>query len=182
MIAHQHAGTVEIDWSHYIRDVSPIDLNVQGARWTIEARRNRATHAGSATLRKNGSVVLVLDGDGADIAVGRCWFPAPWPVFFFARHSGAGHGQWVQYWAIHDDEPELLVSLEGENGGPIFRDFDGDGVMEWVFDDFEWYAQLDDPPMHFLVYKVRGPAGLQLCKTLPNPDRTVLPTPQFDWH
>ncbi len=92
-----------------------------------------------------------------------------------------GHGQQIDYYAIQDGKAKRLLSVQSECGGPIFRDFDDDGVMEWVFDDNDWYTYYGHGPQRYFVYRVNDSGGLDLWKTLANRGRTALPTPTFDW-
>lgn len=159
----------------------PISYMIGGDRWTLGMVDDKRVSNTYAFVLKNGKRILKRDAYGGRACVLRCWFPTPWPVIAVGWSAGAGHGQGIEFYALQNGELRLLVSVSGECGGPIFRDFDGDGVMEWVFDDFEWYAHFDDPPMHFLVYRLNESGTLDLWRTYPNPDREILPTPFYDW-
>jgi hypothetical protein len=69
----------------------------------------------------------------------------------------------------------------GENGGPYFRDYDGDGQPEWVFDNFDWYEHNIEGPTGFQVYKQVPSGKLRIWKHLPNPKRRHLKDP-FEFH
>ena len=68
-----------------------------------------------------------------------------------------------------------IGKVGGENGGPIFRDYDGDGKLEWVFDDYNGHKYHEEGPEHLLVYKELKNGKLELWKILPNPERQSLP-------
>lgn len=67
-----------------------------------------------------------------------------------------------------------MAELDAQNGGTIFRDYDGDGRPEWVFDDYNWATYREDGPESFLIYTERKDGTLKLWKRLPNKKRLPL--------
>jgi len=155
--------------------------------WTITVVGNRQDDNGiDFVFTRNGEHVMTfLATDlGTPYAVAtRCWYPTPWPVFVVSAHSQAGHGLTTHFYAARNGVLEKILELEGEKGGPVFRDLDEDGTMEWLFDDFEWYRD-DMGPNNYLVYRVNERGTLDLWKTLPNPRHKTLPMPWYrrEWN
>jgi hypothetical protein len=110
---------------------------------------------------------------GSLIAADRVWFPTNFPVFAVRAHTGCSHGQWTRFYAVRGNRLSLMGEIESEVGGPVFRDLDGDGRPEWIFDDycfFDWELK----PRVFPVYRVAN-RRLVLAGSLPNPSRKELP-------
>jgi len=91
-------------------------------------------------------------------------------VFFVHReHSGMGHGEKTRFYSMYaNGKIKKIHEEEIENNGPIFRDFDGDDQVEWVFDDYDYYTYYGDDPKWLLVYKPEQSGKLKLWKKIPN--------------
>ncbi|MBX3113867.1 MAG: hypothetical protein KF836_04810 [Fimbriimonadaceae bacterium] len=91
-------------------------------------------------------------------------------IFFVHReHSGMGHGESTTFYSLHADGRIIKIHRESiEGNGPIFRDFDGDGKLEWVFDDSDYYFYYGKTPKWLLVYKPSPSGKLKLWKKIPN--------------
>ena len=127
--------------------------------------------------RNHHLVLTVHAGDmhGMGLAFGKASLPSRFPIFMLESHAGCGHGCATRLYTIRRGRLIQMVEMWGENGGPIFRDYDGDGKQEWVFDDDNWYDYHDAGPEHFLVYKEQHHGRLKLWKRLPNPHHQRLP-------
>jgi hypothetical protein len=130
-------------------------------------------------ISRNGQRMLTLragDVSGYYIAAKRVWFPVGFPVIAVRGHSANGHGEETRFYGIRHRRLYLMGGITvGENGGPIFRDLDGDGRMEWIFDDYTWYGYYGDPPRWLLVYRLSRAGRLVFWKKLPNRTRKHLP-------
>jgi hypothetical protein len=161
---------------------------IEGSLWTIVVTTDYATGDRRASVRfvKDGMLVRHVNRDG-ELSVStmysrRIWPPGGLVVFCVRGNSGAGHYEMSQFYCIKDGQLVFMLNFDaGEWGGPVFRDFDGDGVFEWVFDNFNWYEQYhseiqpEGKPDRFLVYKLQDDGTLRLWRELPNPDHVWLP-------
>jgi hypothetical protein len=151
--------------------------------WAIEQREapDWADFTRDATIRKNGRAVEHISGEdlgGHVILARRVHFPTPYVVIAVRGHSACGHGQVTRFYSIRKGRlARMGIDIEHECGGPVFRDFDGDGTCEWVFDDDDWYTYYGRGPRYFLVYKPTRAGGLKLWRRLPNRRRERLPDP-----
>jgi hypothetical protein len=103
-------------------------------------------------------------------------FPTRFPVVGVRVHSGAGHGQVTRYYAVRHGQMFNMGEIEAECGGPVFRDLDGDGKPEWVFDDFDpRYGR--DRPDYYDIYKESADGKLVFWKYLPYDRPQPLPDP-----
>lgn len=136
----------------------PIDETVN----TMRVLRNRTK---VFELHKGGALVVI-----------RANTPAPFPVFIVKSHSWNGHGELTFVFGIRNGRFfKMLDAGYGEIGGPIYRDFDRDGTMEWVFDDYDWYTHERQGPENYVVYKLSGDGILRHWKTFENKKREGLP-------
>jgi len=127
-------------------------------------------------IRRNGVVKLKLSCDelgGSLIQAARAWYPVGFPVFVVSGHTGCSHGEETRFYAVKGGALHEMFRMVGEGGGPIFRDFDGDGKYEWIFDNL---VHLMREPPAFHVYRQVG-HKVTLWKKLPNRSRTNLPMP-----
>ncbi|MCW3055968.1 MAG: hypothetical protein JWN14_5138, partial [Chthonomonadales bacterium] len=128
--------------------------------WTFEARMP-STDTIWELLRcfRNGQLVQTIDSHdmgkndcGQYFEVRLMHFPTRFPIIAVRVQSGAGHGQVTRYYAVRHGQMFNMGEIEAECGGPVFRDLDGDGKPEWVFDDFDpRYGR--DRPDYYKVYK-----------------------------
>lgn len=95
-------------------------------------------------------------------------FDLPSDVFVERTHSLSGHGQATTYYTLQGGALKEMGTINGECGGPIFRDMDRDGTKEWIFDDYDHYEYYGAPPRWLLVYKVARGNKLILWKRMPN--------------
>lgn len=100
-------------------------------------------------------------------------------------HSWAGNGKYTKFYRLGaNGKVKLILDLDIQNGGPVFRDMDGDGRVEWIFDSRDYY---DDSQQEYgrnlLVYKPSKSGELLLWKQIPNRNKIKLPWlmgPGFD--
>ena len=106
-----------------------------------------------------------------------------YPVIVLQLLPQVGHPVATCLFTIRHGELIEMKTIGAMNGGPIFRDYDGDGKMEWVFDDYDWYDYYNEGPKYLLVYKELENGKLKLWKRLPNKHRRHLPNNigQMDW-
>jgi hypothetical protein len=67
-----------------------------------------------------------------------------------------------------------LLRIEHEVGGPIFKDMDGEGRPEMIFDNYDWYTFYHKPPTKLRVYKVSKNRRITIWKTIPNTEHKNL--------
>lgn len=139
-------------------------------------------------LKFNGKIVYTDlkeskgdQGQGGQRDAGFIRSPDGRKFFVHREHSGMGHGETTTFYLMLANGKIKRIHEEGiENNGPIFRDFDGDGKLEWVFDDYSHYTYYGDDPKWLLVYKPGKSGKLKLWKKIPNKrriwiDRLVVP-------
>jgi len=153
-------------------------------KWTFETRMP-STDTIWELLRcfRNGQLVQTIhsqdmgkDDCGQHFQVRLMHFPTRFPVVGVRVQSGAGHGQVTRYYAVRQRQMFNMGEIEGECGGPVFRDLDGDGKPEWIFDDFDpRYGR--DHPDYYEVYKEAADGKLVYWKYLPYDRPHPLPDP-----
>jgi hypothetical protein len=162
-----------IDWTRVFR-IGP-------DRWTCQKWLTDGSVIGDQYLKvlKNGKRYATLAHDdpaGCIIAVRRMTAPTHYAVLVVRCHSACGHGQNTVFYGIRRGRLwRMGTAPHGECGGPLFRDMDGDGRPEWVFDDDDWYTYYGRGPQHFVVYKLDRSGRLRRWKRLANRDRRALP-------
>jgi hypothetical protein len=112
---------------------------------------------------------------GTSLEFGKPTFATRFPLLIIRAEPAAGHPGPVSLLSIRDGRLVQIGKIGGEAGGPIFRDYDGDGKSEWVFDDYSWYTYYGARPKHYVVYKEQQDGTLKLWKSLPNKTRRRLP-------
>ena len=91
------------------------------------------------------------------------------PLVVLSSHSQAGHGLTSWFYVIRNRRlVGPLLRIEHEVGGPIFKDLDGDGRPEMIFDNYDWYTFYHKPPTKLRVYKVSKDYKIRFWKELPN--------------
>lgn len=139
-----------------------IDATPNPPEWNVERRRY-------VEIRRNGRVqAQVFPEDHAKglAAVDRLWAPTGFPVFVVQLHTEVSHGQVTRFYGVRGGKLVRMGDIEGECDGPVFRDFDGDGTMEWVFDDWDFIGYYSRGPQYYLVYKVDAASRLRLWRTV----------------
>lgn len=112
---------------------------------------------------------------GVTLEFGKAAFTPRFPLLILRGEPAAGHPGPINLFSIREGKLVAMGKVEGEAGGPIFRDYDGDGKKEWVFDDYNWYVYYGARPRYFVVYKEQSDGTLKKWKKLPNKDRRRLP-------
>lgn len=112
---------------------------------------------------------------GVGLELGKAQFPTRFPIIVLQAEPLAGHPGPVTIYTIRYGKLLQMGHIGGENGGPIFHDYDRDGKAEWVFDDYNWYDYYMQGPKRYLVYKEGKDGKLRLWKRLPNIHRHRLP-------
>lgn len=190
--------------------LSPVSLpgspsKVQEPAAKDELQRTRIVHAGHDLWRleiwwphqgvdigeyikffRNGHLVRKIyarDIGGVGLGFGEAKFKTRFPMIVLQTEPECGHPGPTCLYTIRQGRLIQMGQVGGEYGGPIFRDYDGDGRPEWVFDDYNWYNYYDKGPKYFLVYKEWKNGTLHLWKRLPNVHRRPLPANfvQEDW-
>lgn len=149
--------------------------SIGGSEWTVE-RWSRPDSSDEVIVKRGGKTKLLVtanDFGGDLINVGRAWYPVGYPVIVVSGHTGCSHGQGTRFYAVHDGDMKEMLRIDGEVGGPIFRDFDDDGQNEWVFDNWNYWDA--NPSTKFLIYKQTG-ARVKFWKSVPNPNNVSLPS------
>jgi hypothetical protein len=151
---------------------------ISGHKWELEQIPDLSllddNHA--IEIRRDGVVKLKLSGydfGGIPIQVARGWYPVGYPVFVVSGHTGMSHGERTVFYAVKGGKLHKMFDIRGEGGGPVFRDIDGDGKNEWIFDNVEHFRA--SAPA-FLLYRQSG-TKVTLWKELPNPEEMQLPRP-----
>lgn len=112
---------------------------------------------------------------GISLEFGKATFAYRFPMIVIRAEPAMGHPGPVNLFSIQNGKLVTMGRVDGEAGGPIFRDYDGDGKKEWVFDDYNWYVYYGKHPKHFVVYKEQADGTLKQWKRLPNKKRQRLP-------
>jgi hypothetical protein len=99
-----------------------------------------------------------------------------WPfggrLLAVSSHTGCGHGMGTSFYTLrHGVLKDTSLDLDGELGGPMFKDLNHDGRPEMIFDNYDYYRSNDDRPTAFKVYKVLKNGKIKFWKTMPNPKR-----------
>lgn len=156
---------------------------IAGRKWEIEKIPDLVAGDNHVIeVRRDGKLKLKIDCDelrGTLIGAARAWYPVGYPVITVSGHTGCSHGQTTRFYAISRGELHQMFEIEGEVGGPIFRDLDGDGKNEWIFDNYDFWQA--NPPTQYLVYRQSG-FRVSFWKKLPNPKRVELPSPGVRYH
>jgi hypothetical protein len=150
--------------------------------WRLEVWRQRPSYEDMLKFYRNGQIVQTVQSKelgkiygGQFFTVRLMHFPTLYPVIAARVRSGAGHGQVTRFYAVRNGQLINLGEVEGECGGPVFRDYDGDGKREWVFDDYDYYDYHDQGPDFYKVYKETADSKLVLWKELPDKQHRGLP-------
>ena len=135
---------------------------------------------------RNGHIVRQTNAEtlgGMTLGFGKVKFATRFPVLVLQVEPGCGTPTVTQLYTFRGGKLINMAEVGALNGGPLFRDYDGDGKPEWVFDDYDWYTYYGKPPKHFLIYKEQANGKLKLWKRLPNKKGTRLPSnlDQEDW-
>jgi hypothetical protein len=99
------------------------------------------------------------------------------PIVFVAQGGFSAVGTWRRYYCLRHGKVKLMLEMGEWNGGPIFRDYDGDGKPEWVIDDYDFNGSQNDWGDHLYLYKLQPNYTLRLWKTVPNRSRRHLTDP-----
>jgi hypothetical protein len=175
------ATTEDISLEAHWRSRASLETHwIGGNKWEIEVIPDPEPESTiNVEIRRNGAVKLKLNRDdfcGDLLQAGRGWYPVGYPVFVISGHTGCSHGELTRFYAVQGGEVREMFEIYGEFGGPVFRDLDGDGKQEWIFDNFECPAFMQDTPPAFLVYRQEG-YRVKFWKQLPNPNGIELPSP-----
>jgi len=112
---------------------------------------------------------------GISLEFGKANFATRYPLIVIRAEPAMGHPGPVSLLSIRNGQVVRIGEIDGEAGGPIFRDYDGDGRKEWVFDDYNWYVYYGAHPKHYIAYKEQRDGTLKRWKRLPNKERRRLP-------
>jgi hypothetical protein len=152
---------------------------IAGHKWELEQIPDLSllTDDHAIEIRRDGAVKLKLRSHEfmSLIQVARGWYPVGYPVFVVSGHTGMSHGESTIFYAVKGGKLHKMFDIYGEGGGPVFRDIDGDGKSEWIFDNFEHPNRVD--PSAFMIYR-QNSTKVTFWKELPNPKEVKLPTPR----
>ena len=158
-----------------------VGFTVGSDRWLfqVNSRPDPSRTLYELHVLKNGRRLLRLPRTQPEwpmsFAVRRMPFKSSFPIVAVMSYPGAGHPHRTTFFGIRDGSLIPMGSVEAENGGPVFRDYDRDGRSEWVFDDYQWSRYYTRGPRYLKVYKQDSRGRLQLWKRGPNPTRKRLP-------
>jgi hypothetical protein len=142
--------------------------------WVTNAEETQS----ELSVYRNGRLVRKLRAealDGMGLEIKRITLPSGNSVVGVLSFPGAGHATAKHFFTVRDRQLLYMGKVGGENGGPVFRDGDGDGRGEWVFDNYCWYEQYTEGPTQYLVFKATKAGTLRLWKRFPNPKHERLP-------
>jgi hypothetical protein len=172
-VVAQHRWMPNAD--HQFRTTPDGFVRIASETWQIRYRRylDSPKYVGQFSepdeeirVLKNGKRVFDVSLDGY-LTIIRASTPAPFPVFILKRHSTMGHGEITWMFGIRS---EIFFQMgkfaKGEIGGPIYRDLDRDGKLEWIFDDYDWYTYAWSPPKWVYAYKLKSDGRLRFWKKL----------------
>ena len=120
--------------------------------------------------------VSAADMGGHTLEFGKIRFATDFPVIAVLGGGLCSPDVTTRFYILQQGRVVLMAAVGAYAGGPIFRDYDGDGKPEWVFDDYTYSKYRDDGPKYLLVYKQLSSGELKLWKTLPNKRRRHLPS------
>lgn len=128
---------------------------------------------------KNGRLVQKIQGEeqlgSPFLRFGEADFKTRSPLIILEAVPPCDHPDQTTLFTIRQGKLIRMAEVGGMNGGPVFRDYDGDGRPEWVFDDYYYHVYPEGDPKRLLVYKERKDGTLKLWKSLPNRKRLRLP-------
>jgi len=153
------------------------DYRFDGFRWQVVNVRHDQGQGGYGTvIFKNGKRITSWNGGGDYDSVFLDW-PFGSKLLAMSQHSGAGHGMDTIFYVCRRGVlKRLSLGIDGEPGGPVYRDLDRDGRPEMIFDNWDHYKAMDGPsPTALEVYKVASDLTISHWKTLPNPKHKRLP-------
>lgn len=138
----------------------------EGNTWRIvSVERFDGTEAFGVIISKNGRRVLA-DTGGGDYQARFLDWPYPGKLLAVSEHSGAGHYMMTTMYLCHKGRLiDLGWLIDGESGGPVFRDLDGDGRKEILLDNWSHYDGRKVTAWE--VLKVEPGAKIVSWKTLP---------------
>lgn len=152
-------------------------LNGENYRMEIFNKTSTMLTGEKVLILYRGNRVIWTDTWGGQTDVRRLWWPYSDDAFEIKEASYAGSWNHSQIYRVNGDEViGPLIDLPKDTpGGPIFRDMDGDGRAEMLYDNYDWYVHHEIGPDKFMVFKVTRDLRIKLWKTLPNPKHTRLP-------
>lgn len=111
---------------------------------------------------------------GYSLEFGKVAFAYHLPLIVIRANPMCGNPGSVSLFTIRNRQFYRIAQIGGENGGPLLRDYDGDGRREWVFDDYCWYEYYNAGPKWLRIYKEGKDGRLTFWKRLPNRRRRHL--------
>jgi hypothetical protein len=164
---------------------------IEGDRWTVrhmeafsEFREEGGAFLGRdkdrdyLEVRRNGRLVLERRFEYSTFNAKFIKWPFNGALLAVVFHSGCGHGQWSWFYVVHNHRLHgPMMRVECEVGGPIFKDLDGDGRPEMIFDNWDYYKfeWKHNGPDKYRVYKVTKKYRIRFWKTIPNHRHVRLP-------
>lgn len=159
--------------------VSRHTYRVEGETWRVTIVRESDWFTHQLRLERNGRRVLTKTVDNLLGAVVLQW-PYRGRLLAVSSHTSTGHGMKTFLFRLdRRGVVNLKLTLENEIGGPIYRDVNGDGRPEILFDNYDWYTTPPGkPPTAHLAYQYDG-HRLTHLKTLPAHQSLPYRLPRF---
>jgi len=160
-------------------------ISIGRTNWRVEERREALVDPTNPELGSGRTEVVrilrndrqvFVDDKGSYNRAKVVQTPAPFPVVAIRETSGAGHGERTLLGGLRRGRAVRMVDISwGEAGGPIFKDLDGDGKPEWIWDDYSWYEYFHHAPGFWIAYRLGRDGKLRRWRKLRNPTGTALP-------
>ncbi len=162
-------------------------IRYAGSTWDVSAWTGPEREGSSdyVVIKADGNVVFSTKGQEeiSRLGIGFLTGADEEPYIVYRKYTYAGSGAWTTIFRMrrggHLQEifkEDWFDSAFGSNrdlGGPVFRDLDGDGREEWIWDSFSSYE--GQPPKWLVAFKPDGQGVLQVWKKYPNREKVFLP-------
>ena len=163
-------------------------MRYAGSLWDVSAWTGpgREGHSEYVVIQADGKVVFSTkeDEEIARLGIGFLSGADGVPYIVFRTYAYAGSGAWTKIFRMKRGGGLQIVFEEDDYfdafhdnrdiGGPVFRDLDGDGKEEWIWDDFCSYEG-GDPPAHLIAFKPDQAGVLKIWKKMSNRNGIRLP-------
>ena len=154
-----------------------VTVRLDSGRWRVvrySTPHENGDEPRSVRIFHDGKRVLTKTGEYLYDAVFIEW-PYSGRLLAVSEHSWAGHGMDTHFYrADREGLNDLRLDLPDEVNGPVFRDLDGDGRKEVVFDNNDWYVFYGKLPTKLRAFKYDG-KRLRLWREFPNRKKERLP-------
>lgn len=164
-------------------------IRYAGSLWDVSVWMGpgRQGHRNYVEIRADGKRVFSTEelDEPSRIGIGFLSGADRIPYIVFREYASAGSGAWTKIFTMKAGG-RLTQIFEEENydnvfhtardlGGPVFRDLDGDGREEWIWDDFSSYDNLEGAPRNLIAFKLNSTGVLKVWRVFPNRNNIWLP-------